>query len=133
MKIKRAARQTAKRLFAACLADGVLQPDRAREVVHTLIQQKPRGYLPVLLRFRKLLDLELDRRSAVIESAEHLPADAQTAITADLARSYGTLYTSTTRVEPNLIGGLRIRVGSDVLDGSIRGRLAQLAHAIRTT
>ncbi|GAB4246694.1 MAG: hypothetical protein OHK005_12560 [Candidatus Methylacidiphilales bacterium] len=133
MKIKRAARQTAKRLFAACLANGLLQPDRAREVVRSLVEQKPRGFLPVLLHFRKLVDLEFQRRSAVIESAQPVPPETEKAIVSALTESFGTLYGSSVHVNPDLIGGLRLRIGSDVIDGSIQGRLNQLAHAIRTS
>ncbi|MFQ3671509.1 MAG: F0F1 ATP synthase subunit delta [Verrucomicrobiia bacterium] len=133
MKVKRAARQAAKRLFSACLIDGILQPDRAQTVVRTLMDQKPRGYLPILLRFKQLLGLELHRRSALIETAEPLPPDTQAALTADLTRTFGTLYSTQVRIEPALIGGLRIRVGSDVIDGSVQGRLNQLAASLQTS
>jgi F0F1-type ATP synthase delta subunit len=49
----------------------------------------------------------------------------QTAVAAAVARAYGPL-TSSFAHDPSLIGGLRIRVGSHLYDGTILGRLAAL-------
>ena len=46
-----------------------------------------------------------------------------------LAKAHGPNLTISYTVNPELIGGLRIRVGNDVLDGSVQGRLARLANA----
>lgn len=132
MKINRAARQTAKRLFAACCQHGTLQPEKAKQVVRTLLNQKPRGYLPVLFRFKQLLALELHRHSALIESAEPLAESEKQALANQLTQTHGPLYDIAVRVDPSLIGGLRIRVGSNVLDGTVKGRLNQLAAAVRS-
>jgi F-type H+-transporting ATPase subunit delta len=43
-----------------------------------------------------------------------------------VARRYGAGLQPSFEVDPALIGGLRIRVGSDVYDGSLRARLAAL-------
>ncbi len=50
----------------------------------------------------------------------------------DLRSKYGDGLTTDFRVNPNLIGGLRIRVGSDVWDGSVRGRLDRLEQELAT-
>jgi F-type H+-transporting ATPase subunit delta len=48
-----------------------------------------------------------------------------------LARQYGAELAVDYRKNPSLIGGLRIRVGDDVLDASVKGRLDRLAAAFR--
>jgi len=55
-----------------------------------------------------------------------LSDDVRNDITADLTRRHGPGLEVVFRHEPALIGGLRITVGSQVHDGSIRGRLARL-------
>jgi F-type H+-transporting ATPase subunit delta len=45
---------------------------------------------------------------------------------ASLTGKYGEGLTSEFKVNPDLIGGVRVHVGSDVYDGSVRGRLARL-------
>ncbi len=48
---------------------------------------------------------------------------------AGLAKQYGADLVVEYQVNPALLGGLRIRVGNDVLDGSVQGRLDRLANA----
>ena len=67
-----------------------------------------------------------DRHSAVVESATPLPGDVRDDVTASLTRMYGTGLETSFEENPALIGGMRVRVGSDVYDGSVRGRLASI-------
>lgn len=68
---------------------------------------------------------------AQIASAYPL-TDRQVAdIVAMLAEKYGQQVKATVKVEPELIGGVSIRVGDEVIDASVRGKLAQLAGAMK--
>ena len=80
----------------------------------------------MLSHFQRLVKLDLDRRTARIESAVPLPADFQARLQAGLTRTYGPGLNMSFGQNPALIGGLRIQVGSDVYDGSVRARLAAL-------
>src|SRR6266702_1171892 len=124
MKITKQARREAKQLFRGCLVNGLLQEDRARQVVQRVIELKPRGYLAILNHFQRLVKLEVERRTAKVESAVPLPADLQASVQASLARIYGPGLALSFAQNPALIGGLRVKVGSDVYDGSIQARLA---------
>ena len=73
-----------------------------------------------------MLKLELARHTATIESATPLPADLQAAIEAGLTRRYGPGLATAFTHRPALIGGVRIQVGCDVYDGSVRAGLAAL-------
>jgi F-type H+-transporting ATPase subunit delta len=63
---------------------------------------------------------------ATVESAAPLPDDVRGSVTAGLVKTYGAGVTATFSVNPALVGGMRIKVGSDVYDGSVRARLAAL-------
>ena len=126
MTSPREARKSARSLFRSCMVDGKLDASRVRAVTNTLAAEKPRGYLAVLQSFSRLVRLELERRHAVIESAAPLAETEMSKLRADITRTHGDDLTFDTVVRPELIGGLRIRVGSDVWDGSVRARLEAL-------
>lgn len=129
MRITKQARRDAKRLFRACLVNGLLAEAKVRETVQKVIAVKPRGHLGILSHFQRLVKLELDRRRARIESAVPLGADLQGGVQTNLGRLYGPGLAFEFSHNPGLIGGARIKVGSDVYDDSIRARLDRLAES----
>ena len=126
MRSPREARKTARSLFRGCLTDGKLDASRVRAVTEVVATDKPRGYLSILQVFSRLVRLELERRHAVIESAAPLTESEMKEVRAEITRAHGDDLTFDTAVRPDLIGGLRVRVGSDVWDGSVRARLEAL-------
>ena len=129
MKISKQARLEARRIFRSCVANGVLDENRARQVVRLLAEQKPRGYVGILTQFQKLAKLDAARRNAKIESAGPLTPDIQTQIQANLKRLYGEGLNFSFTQNPALLGGLRIQVGGDVYDGSVQSRLTALQES----
>jgi F-type H+-transporting ATPase subunit delta len=129
MKINRQAKREAKQLFRSCLVNGVLDENRARNVAQEVVTASRRDSLAVLSHFRRLLKLHLDRHRAVVESARSLPVDLQALIEDRLKRRYGAGLRVVFAERPELIGGMRIQVGSDVYDGSVRAGLAALEHS----
>jgi len=129
MKISKQAKREAKQLFGACMTDGLLDEGRARQVVQGVLAARRRGYLATLAHFQRLVKLDLDRRTAKIESAGPLPPELQAKVQADLARAYGPGLALSFAQNPALIGGMRIKVGSDVYDGSVQARLAALEES----
>jgi|SRR4051812_29677789 F-type H+-transporting ATPase subunit delta len=126
MKSPKQSRREAKQLFRSCVVNGQLQEDRARKVVEQVITLKPRGYLGIVDHFRRLLKLEIERRTAKVESATPLPPDLQASVQAGLAKIYGPGLQLSFSQNPSLLAGMRIKVGSDVYDGSVQARLAAL-------
>ena len=126
MKTTRQAKREAKRLFRLCLVNGFVDEGRTREVVKRLIEDKRRGALALLSQFQHLVKLDRARHTAEVESAAPLPADLRENIQAALVRTYGPGISASFVHNPGLIGGMRIKVGSDVYDGSVRTRLAGL-------
>lgn len=123
MKISKQARRDGKTLFRACFVGGQLDESRARAVVTRVIEGKPRGYLGTLSHFQRLLKLHLESRRARVENAVETSPELMSRITEGLARRYGPGLDVTFWINAELLGGLRVRVGSDVYDGSVKARL----------
>ena len=126
MTTKRHIARAARRLFRVCVVNGVLDENRVRQVAARLAASGRRGALQVLSGFLRLVRLNLQQRRAMVESAAALPDDLRDSVTDELRRTYGASLEATFAVNPALVGGMRITVGSDVYDGSVRARLARL-------
>ncbi len=128
MQIPKEARRKARELFDATL-DGSGRPDAARtlSVADLLVKSAPRHTLQILREFTRLVRLESAKHHAVIESAAAIDEGAREAIVKSLRARDGGEVTVETKVDPSLIGGARIRLGSEVWDTSVRSRLATLS------
>ena len=129
MKISKQARRDAKQLFRSSLVSGVLDDSRARNVVKLVLEKKPRSYLQILNHFQRLVKLDIERRTARIESAADLSPDLRGNIQSQLLKHYGAGLNISFAQNLSLIGGLRVQVGSDVYDGSVKAKLAALAES----
>jgi len=78
----------------------------------------------------RLLRLELEKRRARIETASEVDREATSKVIANLKKKYGNDLTTEFVVNPQLLGGMRIRVGSDVWDGTVRNRLERLQQQL---
>jgi F-type H+-transporting ATPase subunit delta len=129
MKVSKTAAATARRLFGLCQTGGKLDDTKLRAVVSKLAETKPRDYQGILGALQKLTRLEQERRKVTVESAVELDEATRARVVSGLASQYGTDLAVQYQITPSLIGGLRIRVGNDVFDGSVQGRLNRLANA----
>ena len=130
MKINKETRQLSKELLRASFTDGKLDNGRIASLVMSLIKQKPRNYIKVLEDYKRLLRLEVEKRTATIETATDLAPEASAQIVANLKRKYGSDLAARFVVNKELLGGMRIRVGSDVWDSSVRNRLHRLQQQL---
>jgi F-type H+-transporting ATPase subunit delta len=129
MKMTKQSRRDAKQLFRSTLVNGVMDEAKVRSVVQKVLEQKPRGYMAILGHFTRLVKLEQDRRAAKVESAVALTPEQQSGVSSNLQRLYGNGLNLSFHVNPALVGGLRVRVGSDVYDGSVAARLQELEES----
>jgi F-type H+-transporting ATPase subunit delta len=130
MKSSQQIRREAKSLFRVCQVNGVLDENRVRQAVRQLLALKPRGFMSILASLERWVKLDIERRTARIESAVPLPAELRADLQRNLARHYGPGLRFTFSPNAALLGGVRIQVGSDVYDGSVEGRLARLQEAL---
>jgi F-type H+-transporting ATPase subunit delta len=126
MKVGKQTRRDAKGLFRSTFTGGAMNDDRVRQVVKQVLELKPRGFIAILEHFKRLVKREIDRRIARVESAVPLSAEQQAGVSSSLERMYGKGLNISFEQNSSLIGGLRVKVGSDVYDGSVAGRLEQL-------
>jgi F-type H+-transporting ATPase subunit delta len=129
MKISKVAAATARRLYGMCQVNGELDDNRLRDLVSKLIAAQPRDYRAILASIQRLARLEMARREVLVESASVLSATEGQRISTGLAKDYGDKLTIQYKTTPELLGGLRIKVGDDVFDGSVKGRLDRLSKA----
>lgn len=129
MKISKQARRDGKSLFRACFVNGQLDETRVRAAVQKVVEVKPRGYVGVLNQFQRLLKLHVESRQVRVENAVETSPEQMRGIETSLARRYGPGLDIKYWINPALLGGLKIRVGSDVYDGSIQARLAALKES----
>ncbi len=126
MRTTRRARREAKRLYRACVVGGLLDEARARQVVDRVAGARRRGSLAFLSHFQRLVQLDRARHEAVVQSATPLPPDLRKSVESGVARVYGPGVSTSFADNPALIGGMRVKVGSDVYDGSVRAALLAL-------
>ena len=117
-------------MLRASFTDGQLDRGKVASLVQSLIARKPRHYIDILQHYKRLLRLELEKRRAVIESVIELEPPIVADVEARLKRKYGDDLSTEFVVDPSLLGGIRVRVGSDVWDGSVRNRLQRLEQQL---
>ena len=134
MKISRESRKTARRFYRlACDENERLVPTRALEIADRLVAERPRGFLGTLKEFTRLVRLELSHHRARVLSAVPLDAATTAQFTADIHRRFGNHMKLEFATDSTLLGGVRIQVGNDVWDGTLRTRLENLKRQITTT
>jgi len=129
MKISKQAQRDARQLYRSCQVNGLLDGQRVRQAVTLLLAQKPRRYLEILSRLCQLVKLDVEQHAARVESALPLPADLQMDVAGRIKTIYGSGVEISFGQNPELLGGLRIKVGSDLYDGSVRARLEKLERS----
>jgi len=126
MKINKEIRQLSREMLRASFTDGQIDRGKITSLVQSLIAKKPRRYLDTLQYYKRLVRLEIEKRHARIESSTQVSPETSARIVDNLKKTRGRDLTTEFVVNPELLGGVRIRVGSDVWDGSVRDRLERL-------
>jgi F-type H+-transporting ATPase subunit delta len=130
MKTRKQARKITREMLRHSFTSNKLDEEKITEMVRSVIAKKPRHYVDVLKDYQHLLHLEVEKRHAVIESATPLNRSVGDQIVANLRARYGEDLTTEFRTNPELLGGLRIKIGNDVWDGSVKNRLNQLQQQL---
>ena len=130
MKLNKETRRLSRKMLQASFTDGQLDPVRIASLVDLVIREKPRNYISVLKNYKRLLRLEVEKRHATIETAREVDPAIRSEIVANLRSKYGDDVATEFHVDPQLLGGMRIRVGSNVWDGSVHNRLERLQHEL---
>lgn len=132
MKIGKDTQNAARRLFRLCLDGNTVAEDRVRLIARKIAERKPRNYEALLAAFSRMVEYAVKSRTATIQSAVPLTEEERSRIQTKLAVKYGDGLYYNWEVAPDLLGGVRIQVGDDVKDGSVRSKIDRLADLART-
>jgi ATP synthase F1 delta subunit len=119
-------------LFAAQVVEH-LQPGYLLRFLELVIgKHRERLLEEIVLAWTELLDVRANRQTATVTTA--IPPDPETVarVHAALEKATGKTIVLEQRVDPKLLGGLVIRTGDTVIDGSLRSRLVELGRRLRT-
>jgi F-type H+-transporting ATPase subunit delta len=130
MKITKEVRRIGKQLFRACFVDDQFDQKKALSLVDSVIENKPRHYLGILTFLGRLIRLETEKRTATIATSKTLEKKIEEEVRAAIKQRYPQVLRTEFEVNPELLAGMRIRVGSDVWDGTVRGKLEELKNAL---
>lgn len=109
---------------------GVVTEAKVGEVLVGLKQAAPRGYLSILKTYLGYLRRQVALQTAVVSTPGRLSSEALSEIASKYSALYGRPITAQVKVDPSLIAGVRVRVGDDVYDASVAGRLQRLAENV---
>lgn len=126
MKLNKESRALCRELFRLCLIQGRVQGNRVQMVLDVLLKDKPRNYFQILRALTRLIRLNLAERQAEVQSAVPLSTEQTCLIEQQLKSLHGKDLEIQFRVNASLLGGLRIRIGSEVWDGTLSDRLRRL-------
>ncbi len=114
--------------------EAAFEPRVGEIVLHTLlllVRKRREALLGAIVeQYEKLLLAENQREPLEIASARPLEKAELDAIVARLSRKFGKSFEVTQKVEPEILGGVRIRLGDRYVDGSIAGRLDELSRLL---
>ena len=120
----------AKKLLELSKDRGVVTESKVTEVLAGLQQVQHRHHLTVLKTFLKYIRREVALQTAVISTPTELSDHAIKAIEVQFSKLYNRPVGAVTQPDANLIAGVRVRVGDDVYDVSVAGRLQRLAESV---
>lgn len=101
--------------------------------VKTLAEHDRLPLIPVIAELYEQHKAEHDRSIVVeVESAFELSNDQQKTLATALTKRLDRTVTPHVTINPALIGGVLIRAGDLVIDGSVRGKLDKLAEALKS-
>jgi len=105
----------------------------AHNFLHAVIDNGRLSALPeVAAQFREHLNKQNGSSDAVVYSAYDIDASSLAQVKETLQKRFGRTLNVSVKLEPELIGGIRVVVGDEVLDTSVKARLDQMKVALTT-
>ena len=109
----------------------VALPEMAKNFLRTVIENGRLSALPEIAeQFRVLKNAQTGSADAVVYSAFPIDSAALADLAATLEKRFARKLNVSVELQPELIGGIRVVVGDEVLDSSVKARLEQMKMAL---
>ena len=106
-------------------------PEIARNFLKLVVENRRLAALPeIAQQFRILMNASRGTSDAVVYSAFDIDAAALNGLSGVLEKRFGRKLNLHVQLQPDLIGGVRVVVGDEVLDASVKARLEQMKVAL---
>ena len=106
-------------------------PEKAKNFLRTVIENGRLNALPeIASQFRALKNAQSGSSDAVVYSAFPIDGSALAEVAVMLEKRFGRKLNASVVLQPELIGGIRVVVGDEVLDTSVKARLEQMKVAL---
>ena len=123
------AEQKRKLLDVIVQRDGIERP--VRNLVAVLIDHRRLSFLPrIVEQVEKELDARMGFAEAQISSARELGDTEKRSLEAQISKVTGKKVRAQYGLDPSLLGGAVVRIGSTIYDGSVKGQLERIKEAI---
>ena len=111
--------------------DGVVLPEAGKNFLHLVIENGRLSALPVVAQqYRALMNAQGGTADAVVYSAFPIDASALADLSTTLEKRFARKLNVGVELDAALIGGIRVVVGDEVLDTSVKSRLEQMKSAL---
>lgn len=122
--------QLARQLFNLSLVDGRLSAEQVAGVLGYVEKAHAVNAVAILKAYRRLVATELAKGVALVEHSGPVGESVLAAISASLSKRYNRPVVTTTKANPALLAGLRVRIGDDLFESSVSGQLAALSASV---
>jgi len=129
VKVSKDAASTARRIFRMCAPQGKLNEDHLKLSFSKIIADRPRDFRQILQELHRLVKVDVESRIVSVESATELDSAQRERIEKNITEQYGAGLTFQYSTDAALLGGIKIRVGDDVWDGSLQAKLEKLTNS----
>jgi F-type H+-transporting ATPase subunit delta len=116
---------SAKAELVAGLLRGRAQDETVRLVSHVVAHPRGRGAEQAVTELVELAARRREELVAEVTAADRVTEEQQRRLAAALGRVYGRTVTLQVAIDPTVLGGVVVRVGDEVIDGSVAHRLAE--------
>lgn len=127
MRADKKTKTLAKQLFRLSVVNGTVSAEQVAGVLGWIEKNSPRHVLTLLKLYRGYITAELAKSRALVEHAGSVTDATLKMIEGAMTQKYHRVVTATAKANPQLLAGLRVRVGSDVYESSVAGQLATLS------
>ena len=120
--------QIARRLFRLSFANGKVSAEVFEKIVKKVVQEKPRNYRVILNLLKRNLRLHEKEFEVTVTTTEALSIQLKTHLEKTLAQKQRKILNYSYIVDESLLGGMRVQLGFDVWDGSIKTRIERFSN-----